>query len=71
MVNKMLTKGVLVLDAAISRPYSLNRRAAAKMLRDELAHFERCPMCDQIIDRRDIHAVMHHLPVGHQPTPVH
>lgn len=38
---------------------------------DELAHFELCPMCSQAVDRRDIHAVMHHLPVGHAPLPVH
>jgi hypothetical protein len=67
----MLTKGVPVFDATISRPGTLSPSAARKMLRDELAHFERCPMCSQVIDRRDIHAVMHHLPVGHQPTPVH
>lgn len=71
MVNKMLTKGEPVFDATISQPWTLSRRDAVKMLRDELAHFERCPMCAQFIDRRDIHAVMHHLPVGHQPTPVH
>jgi hypothetical protein len=71
MVNKMLTKGEPVFDATTSQPPILSRRAAAKMLRDELAHFERCPMCDQAVDRRDIRAVMHHLPVGHRPTPVH
>jgi hypothetical protein len=71
MVNKMLTKGEPVFDATISQPRTLSRRDAAKMLRDELAHFERCPMCAQFVDRRDIHAVMHHLPVGHQPTLVH
>ncbi|MBO9623467.1 MAG: hypothetical protein J7500_12220 [Sphingomonas sp.] len=60
-----------MLEATISRPRTLSRRAAARMLRDELKHFERCPMCGQVIDRRDIHAVMHHLPVGHQPTPRH
>ena len=37
----------------------------------ELKHFEICPMCDQAVDRRDIYAVMHHLPVGHRPLPVH
>lgn len=71
MVNKMLTKGEPVFDATISQPRALSRRTAAKMLRDELAHFECCPMCGQAIDRRDIYAVMHHLPVGHQPTPLH
>jgi hypothetical protein len=44
-----------------------DRSAAAK----ELAHFELCPMCGQAVDRRDIFAVMYHLPVGHQPSPVH
>ena len=75
MVNKMLTKGERVFDTIISqaptRPEAVSPHPAAKMLRRELAHFEQCPMCGQVIDRRDIHAVMHHLPVGHQPTPVH
>ncbi|WP_404339711.1 hypothetical protein AB2M62_09430 [Sphingomonas sp. MMS12-HWE2-04] len=61
-----------MFHASISQPQLPNqRRAAEKMLRAELAHFEQCPMCSQVIDRRDIYAVMHHLPVGHQPTPVH
>lgn len=38
---------------------------------DELKHFEVCPMCSQAVDRRDIYAVLHHLPVGHAPLPVH
>lgn len=71
MMKKMLTKDAPMLEATISQPRTLGRRAAAKMLRDELVHFEQCPMCSQVIDRRDIYAVMHHLPVGHQPTPVH
>ncbi|MDT8760145.1 hypothetical protein MZO42_15700 [Sphingomonas psychrotolerans] len=48
-----------------------NRRAAKSWAKDELAHFEICPMCSQAVDRRNIFAVMHHLPVGHQPLPVH
>lgn len=47
------------------------RRLGKTAAEDELVHFEVCPMCDQAIDRRDIYAVMHHLPVGHAPRPVH
>jgi hypothetical protein len=47
------------------------RRDAVASREDELVHFELCPMCSQAVDRRDIHAVMHHLPVGHAPLPVH
>jgi hypothetical protein len=46
-------------------------RGAVASPKDELAHFELCPMCSQAVDRRDIYAVMHHLPVGHAPLPVH
>lgn len=47
------------------------RRGILHPAKDELRHFELCPMCGQAVDRRDIHAVMHHLPVGHEPLPVH
>ena len=47
------------------------RSAGDSWAKDELVHFEVCPMCSQAVDRRDIFAVMHHLPVGHQPLPVH
>jgi len=47
------------------------RRGRAPSPEDELRHFEICPMCSQAVDRRDIYAVMHHLPVGHVPLPVH
>ena len=46
-------------------------RSAIAPPRGELIHFELCPMCGQAVDRRDIYAVMHHLPVGHTPLPVH
>jgi hypothetical protein len=46
-------------------------RKALSLPKDELVHFEVCPMCSQAVDRRDIYAVMHHLPVGHTPLPVH
>jgi hypothetical protein len=53
-------------------PVSAGRsRKAVASAKRELVHFEICPMCDQAVDRRDIYAVMHHLPVGHQPLPVH
>jgi hypothetical protein len=72
MVKKMLTKGEPVFDATMLQPRPLDQRLARAMpLRNELAHFELCPMCGQAVDRRDIHAVMHHLPVGHQPLPRH
>jgi len=48
-----------------------HERGSGRSPEDELAHFELCPMCSQAVDRRDIHAVMHHLPVGHAPLPVH
>ena len=47
------------------------KRRGVAAAKNELAHFEVCPMCSQAVDRRDIMAVMHHLPVGHQPLPVH
>jgi hypothetical protein len=61
-----------VINATIFAPGSLvARRRAVASPKDELVHFELCPMCSQAVDRRDIHAVMHHLPVGHRPLPVH
>lgn len=47
------------------------RRGRKASSDNELRHFEVCPMCSQAVDRRDIYAVMHHLPVGHAPLPVH
>jgi len=69
----MLTqRGMNVFNAAMLEPVSHSaRRPAIAPLEDELVHFEICPMCSQAVDRRDIYAVMHHLPVGHQPIPVH
>jgi hypothetical protein len=52
-------------------PGTGKRRSIDASAKAELVHFEVCPMCSQAVDRRDIFAVMHHLPVGHQPLPVH
>lgn len=52
-------------------PFNSSPSRAAAPAKDELRHFEICPMCSQAVDRRDIYAVMHHLPVGHAPLPVH
>ena len=61
-----------MFNAAMPEPVShAKRRPAIVSLEDELVHFELCPMCSQAVDRRDIYAVMHHLPVGHKPIPVH
>jgi len=69
----MLTqRGIPVINAVMLEPVSRSaRRPAIVSIEDELVHFELCPMCSQAVDRRDIHAVMHHLPVGHKPIPVH
>jgi len=59
-----------VIIANVFEPVRSGRcRPAPVSSKDELRHFEVCPMCDQAVDRRDIYAVMHHLPVGHQPIP--
>ena len=72
MVNKMLTRSDPVIDAIMSDPRGHSQvRGVVASLSDELAFFELCPMCCQAVDRRDIHAVMHHLPVGHARLPVH
>jgi hypothetical protein len=61
-----------VINATMFDPVIPGRsRSAIAPPRDELIHFELCPMCGQAVDRRDIYAVMHHLPVGHTPLPVH
>jgi len=72
-VNKMLMhRGISVINAAMLEPGSHSaRRPAIVSIEDELVHFELCPMCSQAVDRRDIFAVMHHLPVGHRPQPRH
>ena len=60
-----------MINATIYEPGNVNaRRRAMASFKDELVHFELCPMCSQAVDRRDIHAVMHHLPVGHRRLPV-
>lgn len=61
-----------MINATMFDPVTLgHRRSAIAPPKDELVHFELCPMCGQAVDRRDIYAVMHHLPVGHAPLPVH
>lgn len=61
-----------MINATMFGPVILGRsRSAIAPPKDELVHFELCPMCGQAVDRRDIYAVMHHLPVGHAPLPVH
>lgn len=61
-----------MINATILRSAARSHdRGTAFSRDDELAHFELCPMCSQAVDRRDIYAVMHHLPVGHEPLPVH
>ncbi|TGX56214.1 hypothetical protein E5A73_03735 [Sphingomonas gei] len=59
-----------MIEAILFDPTKLNQRRSAAASRKELVHFETCPMCSQAVDRRDIYAVMHHLPVGHEPMPV-
>lgn|GEM_PF-4537528 len=62
-----------MINATMFDPFGTTsqRRGRAPSPEDELRHFEICPMCSQAVDRRDIYAVMHHLPVGHVPLPVH
>lgn len=60
-----------MINAHILESASLSQSRSAGSRSDELIHFELCPMCSQAVDRRDIYAVMHHLPVGHAPLPVH
>ena len=60
-----------MIEAAIFDFSGSTKRPRKPSAEDELRHFEVCPMCDQAVDRRDIYAVMHHLPVGHAPRPVH
>lgn len=60
-----------MIEAAIFDFSGSTARRGKAACEDELVHFEVCPMCDQAVDRRDIYAVMHHLPVDHAPRPVH
>ena len=60
-----------MINATILRSVGLGQGRDTVSRDSELVHFELCPMCGQAVDRRDIHAVMHHLPVGHEPLPVH
>jgi hypothetical protein len=39
-------------------------------LADLLDHFEPCPACGQMIDLRDLAAVLHHEDAGHEPLPI-
>lgn len=36
---------------------------------DVLDNFEPCPACGQLMDRRDLAAVVHHHQPGHEPLP--
>lgn len=60
-----------MINATILRTAGRGQSRGTVSDNSELGHFELCPMCSQAVDRRDIHAVMHHLPVGHKPLPVH
>lgn len=37
---------------------------------DEREHFIACPACGQLIDCRDLGAVLHHEQPGHKPLPI-
>lgn len=60
-----------MINASIVRTAGPGQSRSTVPHYSELVHFELCPMCSQAVDRRDIYAVMHHLPVGHEPLPVH
>lgn len=60
-----------MINTTILRPAGLGQSRGTVSQDSELVHFELCPMGSQAVDRRDIYAVMHHLPVGHEPLPVH
>ncbi|WMT92642.1 hypothetical protein [Pelagibacterium sp. H642] len=36
---------------------------------DEQSHFYTCPACGQMVDMRDLGAVLHHEDEGHDPLP--
>jgi len=37
---------------------------------DEREHFYTCAVCGQAVDKRDLHAVLHHEQPEHEPLPV-
>ena len=60
---------VMALRRAASMAVRIQGRALDAQSDKDGGHFYTCPMCSQLVDRRQLGEVLHHEIHGHKPIP--